>query len=297
MNKVLPIFKGTTGLNNKVDPSRVEDSDIVTALNVNIDDSGRVSRRLSFVNTGCTLSVNSLYSNGERGLFKVDDDLYLLYPDLTYSLIAAGLNTQYPMRCCTVNSIIYFVNETVVGKVENDVAGPWEGADYVGPTTFRKFSDPPKGHLIAFLGGRIYVAGNNTVWYSEPFAYSWFDLARNYFMFNSRIKMLAAVDDGLYISTESVVYFLNGTVPSEMAQLKVHSYPAIEGTDVYTPGGQVLETEDTRQALLFTSTRSVCACFNSGRIVEMTEKKVSYPEGSYGSAAFLNNTYYALINE
>jgi hypothetical protein len=297
VRKPIEIFKGTTGINNKVDPSRIEDTDLANAYNVDIDDSGRVSKGSGFVITSITANGSSLYSNGERGLYIVDDEMYLLYPNLTSRLIATGITTNLRMHCVTVNRIIYWVNGQQVGKVENDVAENWTGEDYVGPTTYRRFSDPPVGHLIAYHAGRIWIASDNVLWFSEPFAFSWFDMAKNMFQFSSRLRMLVAVEDGLYISTTNCVYFLKGTVPSEMAQNKVHDYPSIEGTDLNAPGGQVLTGEYTGQVAMWTSTRSVCLGLPGGRVSEVTEKKLTYPDGTFGSAAFLNNTYYCLINE
>jgi hypothetical protein len=297
MQKPFELFKGTTGVNNKVDPSRIEDTDLANAYNVDIDDSGRVSRRKNFVTAGITTNCNSLYSNGERGLYLVADSMYLLFPDLTARLIATGIVQNLKMRCVSVNGVIYWVNGQQIGKVDNDVAGSWIGEAYVGPTTYRRFSNPPIGHLVAYHAGRIWIAADNVLWFSEPFAFSWFDLAKNMFQFNSRLRMIISVEDGLYISTENCAYFLKGTDPGEIVQNKVHDYPSIEGTDLNAPGGQVLAGEYTGQVAMWTSTRSICIGMPGGRVSEVTEKKLTYPEGTFGSAAFLNNTYYCLINE
>lgn len=297
MQKEFPVFTTTSGLNNKVDPTRISDTDLAVALNVDLDDSGRISRRKNFTTTGCVLDAKGLYSNGSRGLFIYSTYLYLLYPDFNYRVLASGLSALSRLRCCTVNGVIYFVTGYGNGKVTSDVAGNWTGEDYVGPTIFRKFQDPPTGHLVCYFAGRMWIAQDSTLWFSEPFAFSWFDYARGFVSFSSRLRMIVAVDDGLFVSTEDSVYFLQGNNPYEMAQVKVHDYPVIEGTDLNAPGGQLAGGENTRQVAMWTSTRSICAGFSGGAVKELSEAKLTYPEGSFGSAAFLNNTYYVLINE
>ena len=64
MQKEFPVFTTTSGLNNKVDPTRISDTDLAVALNVDLDDSGRISRRKNFTTTGCVLDAKGLYSNG-----------------------------------------------------------------------------------------------------------------------------------------------------------------------------------------------------------------------------------------
>jgi hypothetical protein len=41
----------------------------------------------------------------------------------------------------------------------------------------------------------------------------------------------------------------------------------------------------------------VCVGFPGGKVVELTENKVTYPSGDYGSAVFVDGCYISLINE
>ena len=89
----------------------------------------------------------------------------------------------------------------------------WTGDAYVGPPTTKTFDDPPIGHLLEHFNGRIYVANGCTIWYSEPFAYAWFNMAENFIPLASRVRMIRAVRGGLFVSTEEKTIFLPEAAP------------------------------------------------------------------------------------
>jgi predicted GIY-YIG superfamily endonuclease len=49
---------------------------------------------------------------------------------------------------------------------------------------------------------------DNVLWYSEPFAYNWWDMARNFIPLSYHVRMVRSVRDGLYVGDEKGVYFL-----------------------------------------------------------------------------------------
>jgi hypothetical protein len=210
----LEFFRGAKGLNNKVSPSRIEQGDLATAFNVDIDDSGKVSRASSFVASVTLPDASYLYWNGEHGFLTASGSMYQVQQNLSLNLIATGLTTGARTRYETVYNTTYFVDEHTTGKIVNGIASDWVAAEYVGPTTYKQFQNPPVGHLLRYFSSRMYIGDNNTLWYSEPFSYSQFDKARCYVMLNSRLKMISAVQDGLYVSTDKCIYFLGGLNPT-----------------------------------------------------------------------------------
>jgi hypothetical protein len=290
-------FKGAKGLNNKVDPSRITEGELATAYSVDIDNAGVVARRKSFVASTPLVNAKDFYYTGEYGLVVADGNLYLVRENLSIKHIAAGLSVNSRMRYDTVNNITYFVNGFQTGKIFEGAASNWVAADYVGPVTYKRFDDPPAGHLIRYFSSRMYIGEGSTLWYSEPFSYGQFDTARGYVLFDSRLRMISAVKNGLYVSTERCVYFLNGLNPAEFNIVKVHDYPVIEGTDIIVAGGNVLNGEDSSPVSVWTSTGAVCLGLSGGKVVELTGNTVEYPTGFYGSAAFIDGSYVVLIEE
>lgn len=87
-------------------PSRdVPAVDLADAVNVDLDDSGRISRR-----AGQTLMLggpaHSLWSNGDLCLFVQDGMMFRLYPDMSTEPVAAGLSDS-PLAYAQVNNRIY----------------------------------------------------------------------------------------------------------------------------------------------------------------------------------------------
>jgi hypothetical protein len=83
--------------------------------------------------------------------------------------------------------------------------------------------------------GRIFGAYGVQVVYTPPMRYSLHRPNRDFFMFKSPVRMIAAAEDGLYVSDDSSTYWLNGTDPEKVSMVEVFPYPAVAGTKVYDP--------------------------------------------------------------
>jgi len=88
------------------------------------------------------------------------------------------------------------------------------GVRLQSPLDTQFLQDAIPGHLICYYRGRLYVARDNLLFPAEPFAYELFDL-RRYLPFDSRITLLAAMTDGIFVGTEHQQLFLAGRGPDE----------------------------------------------------------------------------------
>lgn len=97
--------------------------DLADAVNVDIDDSGRISRRRgqSLVIPG---SAHSLYSDGEHCLYIQDETMYRLDRELVPHAVALGLD-PLPMSYVTVGSRVYHSNGTVSAVFEDGYVRSW----------------------------------------------------------------------------------------------------------------------------------------------------------------------------
>jgi len=75
----------------------------------------------------------------------------------------------------------------------------------------------PYGDQIGYYNGRMYIADENILWYSEPGAFEWFNPSTNFFTFPSPITNVMPVDDGIYITADRL-YFLEGNGPERFRQ-------------------------------------------------------------------------------
>ena len=285
------VFKGTTGLNTAVDPTRLSFSaengiqDLAACKNIDIDDTGRISRRKGFEKK-VSGSFHSGFSCNTYGLCVSGDALTVLNVD--YSTDAIRVVTHNArMRYVKVGKEIYYCNGFETGYVRNKVSYSWTAALELAEVTTRVLSSPPVGHNLCFFNGRIYIAVDENIYFSEPNSRNHFDLARSVLRESSRIRLLTAVEDGIYIGSETEITFYD----REWNRKVVADYPAIEGTEVVVMAGQIGEIEDSGKVVLMATEEGLAAGFAGGKFVNFSEDKVRYPSAKYGAGIFKNRKY------
>jgi hypothetical protein len=271
MPKPVTLFKKTTGLNNTENPNRLSfdpstgETELVSAYNVDVGDTGDVSRRRGLTATARTENIHN--------------DLSL------------GMKMSY----CQVIEKTYYTNGFQQGCIVDGTSYSWAAGTYVGPTTHRVFSDPPVGNLLTYLSSRIYIAQGMVGWYSEPFAYGQFDLAKNFIPFGQKIRMWKAVAGGIYVGLNDVVIFLAGTDPKDFNFKVVLDSPVVEGTDVYASGDEIGSGEQTEKVVLWTASGGIYVGQADGKVRNVTSGKIVIPESSYGCAVYSDGEYIVLF--
>jgi hypothetical protein len=301
MGKLVTIYKKTDGLNNVDAPIRVPFNaetgvvDLTEAYNVDVDSSGRLSRRKGFTATGRTESSRDIFCDGGECLYVSGTALYRLNPDYSRTGVRSGLTADKQMYYVQVGDRIYYSNGVERGYVVNGVSSVWQVSAYVGPATFRVFSSPPYGTILAFHSSRLYMVVDSVLWYSEPFAYNWWDMARNFIPFSYDIRMVRAVKDGLYVGDERGVYFLQGTSPKEFNFISVSDSPMVKGTDVSISGLDVKDDAIYNKVAVWTGQDGICLGLPGGDVKNLTKNKVTYPSSQLGAAAVLKDKYLTLL--
>jgi hypothetical protein len=301
--KAISLLKNTIGLNNKQDPARllynIESGgcELVTAYNVDIDDNGSVSRRKGFGATAITDDTHSLFHEKSDCLFVSGTTLYRLNADYSKTSVKTGLTNRLRLSYAQVNDCVYYCNGAEKGYVKDGTWYDWVGAAYTGPTTTRRFSNPPVGDILGFHNGRVYVGTGSILWYSEYLAFAWFDMARNFIMMESNIKAIRGVTDGIYVSDESSTYFFQGGDPSSFKLRIVDSKPVIQGTDCYIDVSKFKEMNRKGIGVIWTSSESICLGLEDGTVMDLTGNRLVYPSSNYGCGAVINNNYICFLEE
>jgi hypothetical protein len=308
MAKVLRLFSGTSGLNTKVDPARLPYNpetgvqDLAVAYNVSIDDTGRVSRRKGFTQQVAG-NFHSLFCDGGECLYVLGVTMGRLLPDYT-GIAVATVTASAKMAYAQVNDRIYYCNGNETGFVEEGVNNAWVKGDYYGPETDRNFVDPPIGTDLGYYNGRIYVAQGSTCWYSEPFGFNLFDLTRNYWAVDSEIRMIRPVQGGVFVGSETKVYFFGGANPTEAQRITVCDYPVIKWSDcnfhgsfVLTQSGEAfIDYNSGSLSALWMSANGICYGGYNGDFRNLTEDKVVLPASNSGAGLVYNGTFIGLLN-
>lgn len=299
MAEVTAIFKGSSGLNTVLHPLRAPydpESGIMAmaaAVNVIVDDSGMVGIRQGY-SKRAEGAWRDLFCDGGECVGVKDGCLCLIAEDASVAELRSGLNSR--VSYAQVNDAIYYTSREGFGIVRNGLHEDWLALPYVGPDTNRSFSGPFPAEHIAFHLGRIWLAVDGFIAFSEPFAFSWFDLHRGTIAFPSRIRMLKPVPEGLFISDEQKTYFLAGRTPEELSLKTVAGYPAIERTAATELiEASELGLESAELCALWASTRGVCVGMSDGTMLNLTQDRLVYPETAPFGAGLLREHHYIHI--
>lgn len=117
-------YTSFSGLRNDVSPERFSPADLAAADNVDLDRSGRASRRSGYASVRAG-AAHSLWASGALGLFVAGTQLNRLNADYTASLLRSGLTAGMRMSYVEVSDRVYFSNGVETGIIENGVARSW----------------------------------------------------------------------------------------------------------------------------------------------------------------------------
>jgi hypothetical protein len=128
----ITVFSGSTGLNTKLDPTRVRFdreagiSDLAVAYNIDHDASGRISRRKGYSATAVLSAVHSLWAATETGpcFFVTGTSLCELHTDYSYTALAtvtAGARVRYAQLA----NKTFWLNGFEKGLIQYSTAESW----------------------------------------------------------------------------------------------------------------------------------------------------------------------------
>jgi hypothetical protein len=173
-----------------------------------------------------------------------------------------------------------------------------------GVTPLKSFNmfPAPKGDIIRYFKGRLWIAQGNVLWYSSPFSLGWFSLAHDFFQFEHEITELMPVEEGIWIGTEKGLNYLSGKEPEKMNLSLKEPVSVVRNTGERVAGiynGE--ETPVPGYQWLVTTDKGVFVCFNNGVAVNKTETNVAFPKADKGVSTFIKkdgiNRYLTLLQE
>ncbi len=191
------------------------------AVNVDVGPSGEVSRRPGFFRVAAG-DFHSLWSDGGHAAYAgCGDALVRIVPDardpagVVVETVASGLTPGARVSFLGVAGRVYYANGFEKGVIADGRAWAWGGA----AAMFRPgdFVDPPAGHLLEYHAGRIFIASDETVYFTQGAgALHLVDPAGGFLpVRGGRVRLLAAVDDGLFVGTDQEVFFAAGRDPKD----------------------------------------------------------------------------------
>lgn len=293
-----PIFTSSTGLNNVIDPTRLSYdlktglTELSQAVNVDIDRTGRITRRLGQIQKSGTAAAHA-FAYGEVCLFVGGTSLYKMRQDYSTTVLKSNLTENARMRYFPVADRIYYTNSFEKGYIQGGKDHTWSKGNYAAPEGSRRtYSDPPTCHIIGWHARRLVVAKDNALFASEVSFYGVFDLFNNFRLVPDRVTMIQPTTQGLWVGTENQIRFYRGQKWEE-SRLEIKAdYGVLEGSDVWCPG-EIRNIES--RSLLFTTPKGICAGGEDGSLKNLTYNKLTFPSGRYASATMSGDRYLLFI--
>lgn len=296
----ITIYRGTTGINTVDDAVRLGGAegiiDCALIENMTVDRSNRANLRAG--NTLVTPGdFHSLYNEKTGPCYVIEEltdygNIMQVANDLSTRGVRSGLTKNRHMSWAKEGEKIFYANGRENGLIINGVSNFWpDMSKHVGQETDRVFFPAPVAEHLAIAFGRMWLSfsdgDHHLVVYSEPYAYGKFHLAKCYWEFTSRVRMIQPVAAGLYISTEDCVWFYNGVEPDSVEPRIVADFPAlewsaaydmVEGTDLgFNPG----------RCALWASPEGAMLGHADGYVINLNKEKVIYPEDVRQGAGLL----------
>jgi len=123
-NDPVVTYTGFTGLRNTVSAEHLKPTEMVTAINVDLDSSGTLKRRAGSTQRAA-VDAHSLWSNGTDTLYISNTTLNRFNTDYTSTVLAAGLSQGLRMRYVEVNGVVYHANGAEQGAYTNGRVRQW----------------------------------------------------------------------------------------------------------------------------------------------------------------------------
>jgi hypothetical protein len=315
------IFDSFEGLKNTVTPERLKPTELWVGKNIDLDDAGQARRRRGF-RKASNGSWHSLYSDPSGLVVGVKDDvLGIVRPDWSHDPLLPNVGDE-PLDFVRVGSDLYFSSLLTSGRLNAPTGQvfPWGqiGGDSqwvspvvhptptLGPVRGRLLGKPPMANCLTYYNGRIYMGCGRLLWATDLWLYNLVDKTRTFFQFESDITMLDTVADGVYVGTESGVYFLSGNSMAEMKRITLMSYGVLPHSSVQVPAElikpQIQQDPQSpiKNAVMFLTDTGVVAGFDGGVIYNLTQADFLFPLAVSAATMFRRqdgiNQFVAVVN-
>lgn len=291
-----PLITGTTGLNNKADPSSVLYNpetgivDLTEAVNVDIDDYGKITTRdgqarittgeflTAFCNKGPCFVVQNRAS--DSAIFQLSTNLS------TLTGIRSGLTKSRNVSFCDVGNQTFYSNGVQNGYIEDGTSYAWpDTSGHVGATTTREFYSAPVGNHIAYFLGCFWIAVGPVIYVSEVYSPGKFRLLGKMFQFGSDVRMIRPVQGGVWVSDSEKTGFISRADDFKQMSWAIKSeYPAHE----WSANDRLVDLRSTPFEIkglsaVWASDEGLTYGSPDGDLHVPTENQLIYPTGSSGA--------------
>jgi len=143
---------------------------------------------------------------------------------------------------------------------------------------------PMPGQLVADFNGRIFVARNSKILFTEPLRYHLTRPAQGIYMFPDYVTMMQPSTDGIYVGTSRGVVFLSGTDPYDVTQIHVSPHAPVERAFTRVAGEKFgLGVEDV--PVWWGRDGVMVVGLPGGQVRQLTRDRLAVPKFEAGAAS------------
>lgn len=143
------------------------------------------------------------------------------------------------------------------------------------PLRYEVEAELPPARILAHRNGRIFAADGSMVYYTQPWSMLFRPMS-DYIPLPDDVRLLAAVDAGLFIATASRTWFLAGE-PQEATMTEVAPYGAA--------GGTLTEVPNSTDLMWFTP-RGQLLAKQDGSFSLLQDKDIQFPSAPFGASVY-----------
>jgi hypothetical protein len=316
-------FDKFTGLKNTVAPERLSNAELQRAENIDIDDLGEAHRRRGYTQRLIGVFHSLFTTNGNKVLVVMNGTLGRINPDFTFMPLVTGI-PRAPLAYVQVGRTLYYSSISVSGKIDlkTNIVSPWGRIISPSYTPATTTSDPPNadfwfspvvnpeptlgsvgGRLLGpapfataltWFNGRIYLAGQRTLWATELFLYDYVDKTKGYRHFEEDITALGMVEDGIYVGTAAKLYFLSGAFDEKQERTIREDAGVVPGSMITVPSAEI-DPEARRfpdipyrnaRCMVCLTTEGIVLGMPGGQTFRMTHDRFLFPNATRSATLF-----------
>lgn len=279
------------GMNNVDDPAAIGRpeadrygrtttfTEAASIINMDPDNTGGVKTRRGVTATSIVAASHSGWSCG-LGAFVVSGGFLNSFDGTTLAPLWPVADA--PMTYCQVNNVVVATNDQEYLVIENGVVSQ------PAPLSDEFMQDPPPGKYPVFYNGRVYYAVGNTLTFTITNSVETCDSRLMRIpIAQEQITGLAAVDDGIYIGTQTKAFFLKGADPVEGFELdEVADFGVVPYTMITTRGDKAAIAKTQGEVMICATQRGIRMGKSGGEFFDPADGAYVTPETNIG-AAFL----------
>jgi hypothetical protein len=301
-DKLLRMDGWPGGVNNRIrgteDVSR-RDSEAIPnsaflrkALNVDITAEGHPLRRRGYTQAEAGYAHSVFYADLINQFFVVIDGSLKVGPQTSELTTIMSVNRYLRMSYAHHAGYVYFMNGQESGRYSYAGLEVWPGPQQTHVVhddeglalVDNLYETMPIGQLVASFSGRIYVAKENDIWFSEGMSTHISRLAVNYYMLPKYIHMMQPVEDGIYVGSESNIIYLKGTDPATAEQVNVYPHGVVPYAFARIPG-EKFGVPERDVPVWWTKDGVLSVGLPGGEVRQLTRDRLAAPEYGFGAVS------------